>query len=230
MAARSGQGRRSRPDSFTTRPAKPQIDDVDHGRQHRRRRRHDADEDVDQPSHGDAIGAGLRGGRAGLWVDGQHAFEPAPQRRAEAVFVEAERRDGSDHDQRADDRGPQCEAADRVPVQSFAAIGQWPREQGQVAEPPGRQSDPEQESGEEEAPRAPMPVRSRRQRRQSAPPHGSSPARRSGSAKARDRTAAPRSSDPDATDANSSADAAPAPIPMRTICTMPQLSRSIGSG
>ena len=133
--------------------------------------------------------------------------------------------DAGDDDQRR--RAPRPTSPDGRPdtIRGRRARCRRARQQRQIAEPPGRQADAEQERDEEDTCRTPRRGRRGDDRGDQRRPNGSSPARRSGSAAARDRTAASRASEPDMTDANSSAAAAPAPMPMRTICTI-ELSRS----
>ena len=64
------------------------------------------------------------------------------QSRLQTLLVSAEIGNGGGDHQRADDRRPQDEPADRVPLQrAAAAVGRRSREQGQVAEPPGAEGD-----------------------------------------------------------------------------------------
>ena len=119
-----------------------------------------------------------RRARSGAAPGCEHAFERRCAARAEAVEIAAEVQHGGDHDQRADDRGPEHQMAGRIPFErrrGAPARGR-PRQQREIAEPPGRQcrcragrrgrtSPPNTAASAGRGDRAPR----------SAPPNGSSP-------------------------------------------------------
>ena len=188
MADRSGHGRRSRPETFTMRPASQRLNDVGDGRRAPPR-------PAAAPTTRKSISRlGVRRGREfGVWPWRlQHALERAAQRGPEALLVGAE----VQHARRSRRSAPMIAAQNtRWPTgyhsMSPAAVGRdRPRQQREIAEPPGRQADADQERDEEEdsRTRAPRPAAASTRRDQRRP-DGSSRAPRSGSAAARDRTA-----------------------------------------
>ena len=222
MAARSGHGRRSRPDTVTIAAGEPEVDDVgDGGRARPPPAACTSDQEVDQAARSRCRPASPRRPTAAAALQAQHALEgrcAAPARKLSSSSAEIRDRRRSPR-RRAMQRGPDHQPADRIPFEAVRrAVGDRARQQREIAEPPGRQADADQEGDEEERRRRRPQARPRRPPPRPAPPSGSSRSPRSGSAAARDRTAATDSGEPDATDANSSAAAAPAPIPMRTIC------------
>ena len=216
-STRSGQGRRSRPETFTIRAGEPEIEDIEDVSRHRGGRRNRDHQDVD---HAPGIGAA---GNLGLALGAQRPLECA----AELGLEGSPCRCRNSSTAATTTSVPMIaahkhEAADRIPFdRRRRSVGRdRPRQQRQIAEPPGRQSDAEQEGEEEIEAEHEAERRSPRAAAATGRPSGSSRGRRSGSAAARDRTAAIAMSEPDATDANSSAAAAPAPSPTRTICTI----------
>ena len=131
----------------------PEIDEAGQHREHRGGRRDRRHQNVEQPVRiRDARQAERRiRGAAGLHA--QDALEGASQYAAETLRVEPEIRNRHDDDERAEDRGPPDEASNRIPFERLAG-GRCDRarEQRQIAEPPRRQADAEQEGEKQKRP------------------------------------------------------------------------------
>ena len=188
MAGRSGGGRCSRPGHRHDAAGEPQVEHVGDGGEHGRGRRQRHHQEIDQPVEvGRASPFGARLCSRSMRSSPLRSAARKPSSSVPKLSMRG------DHDQRAEDRGPDHQVADRIPfhvVRRAAARSDAPAARDSRATTPAgrcRSGTPRRRTG-----RTPRRGRPRRTPRRSAPPNGSSPAPRSGSAAARDRTAAPR--------------------------------------
>ena len=119
------------------------------------------------------------------------------------------------------DRGPDHEPPDRIPFDVAVPGPARAREQREITEPPGRQADRRPGTRERERSAEERSARPRGRDERGDQAGQMAPAdRRNHDRQRRQIERARPHGEPDATEANSSADAAPAAMPIRTICTI----------
>jgi hypothetical protein len=115
----------------------------EHGRCRRDRRHQYADQPI-------GVGTQRRTRGVGRRLRPERLLERPAQRGLEAFLVGSEIGNRQDDKERADERRPQHQAADRIPFKGGRAIGRdRAREQRKIAEPPRRQGDADEERDEE---------------------------------------------------------------------------------